>query len=253
GIHGEPGVRDEPTPPVEELAAALIEPLLAERPAGTDGRVGVIVNGLGTVKYEELFVLLKHVWDQLTDAGLDIVVSECGELVTSLDMAGASLTITWLDDELQRLWEAPAYTPAYRRGSVSPAGAGAVAAGAVSGAAVSDATGAVSDAEPSVELTEAQSAANARIVAALEVAREAIEREHVSLGALDAIAGDGDHGTGMLRGVTAARDYATAHASSQAPRDLLAGAGDAWSEKAGGTSGALWGAMLTALGAHVDE
>src|SRR5690606_1957436 len=138
--------------PVEDLAAALIAPLRAERPADADGRVGIIVNGLGTVKYEELFVLLKHVWDQLTAAGLTIVVSECGELVTSLDMAGASLTITWLDDELQRLWEAPAYAPAYRRGSVSPAGAGAVAAGAAAGAAASDATGAAAHAEPSAEL-----------------------------------------------------------------------------------------------------
>lgn len=248
GIHGEPGVRDEPTPPVEDLAAALIAPLLAERPADADGRVGIIVNGLGTVKYEELFVLLKHVWDQLTDAGLRIVVSECGELVTSLDMAGASLTITWLDDELQRLWEAPAYTPAYRRGSVAPAASGGSAAVDAAASDLAD-----TDAIPGVELTPAQAEANQVIVAALDVAREVIDREHITLGALDAIAGDGDHGTGMLRGISAALVYARAHAVGQTPRDLLAGAGDAWSEKAGGTSGALWGAMLTALGRHVDE
>src|SRR5690606_38926386 len=164
--------------PVEDLAAALIAPLRAERPADADGRVGIIVNGLGTVKYEELFVLLKHVWDQLTAAGLTIVVSECGELVTSLDMAGASLTIPWLDDELQRLWEAPAYTPAYRRGSVARAAGGA--SGAVDAAA---SAGATTDAIPGVELTPAQAEANQVIVAALEVAREVIDREHITLGA----------------------------------------------------------------------
>src|SRR5690606_21891647 len=120
----------------------------------------------------------------------------------------------------------------------------AVAADAVAGETVA------ADAPASVELTPAQASANATIIAALEVAREVIDREHVTLGALDAIAGDGDHGTGMLRGVSAALDHARAHAASVTPSDLLAGAGDAWSETAGGTSGALWGAMLTALGKH---
>jgi dihydroxyacetone kinase len=248
GIHGEPGVRDEPTPPVEELATALIAPLLAERPAGADGRVGIIVNGLGTVKYEELFVLLKHVWDQLTDAGLSIAVSECGELVTSLDMAGASVTITWLDDELLRLWEAPAYTPAYRRG--------AVAAAARSGARRGTRTEKLPDqvaSAPVEPLSGAQMRANEVIVAALDAAWRVIDREHVTLGELDAIAGDGDHGTGMLRGVSAALDFAKSRATHTSPTALLTGAGDAWSETAGGTSGALWGAMLAALGKHADR
>jgi dihydroxyacetone kinase len=240
-------VRDIPTPPVEELAAALIEPLLAERPAGADGRVGVVVNGLGTVKYEELFVLLRHVWDQLTDAGLEIAVAECGELVTSLDMAGASLTLTWLDDELLRLWEAPAYTPAYRRGSVKP-----VAVVAAAPAVVKQADAGAGTAAKAASLTAHDREANARIVAALHVARDTVNREHVMLGDLDAIAGDGDHGTGMLRGLEAALAFAKARAGDTAPRQLLAGAGDAWSDVAGGTSGALWGAALAAIGTHVD-
>jgi dihydroxyacetone kinase len=247
GIHGEPGVRDEPTPPVEDLAAALIAPILAERPGDADGRVGVVINGLGTVKYEELFVLLKHVWDQLTDVGLSIAVSECGELVTSLDMAGASLTVTWLDDELLRLWEAPAYTPAYRRGAV------AVAAGVSGQAARTDNEPQKGAAASAVSLSSAQRQANAVIVAALDAAHAVIEREHVALGDLDAIAGDGDHGTGMLRGVSAALASARKHAADLPPADVLREAGEAWSETAGGTSGALWGAMLVALGKHVSH
>jgi dihydroxyacetone kinase len=252
GIHGEPGVRDEPTPPVEDLAAALIGPLLAERPAGTDGRVGIIVNGLGTVKYEELFVLFKHVWDQLTEARLSIVVSECGELVTSLDMAGASLTITWLDDELARLWQAPAYTPAYRRGAVTPAARDSRGA---KPAPQADAARAGSGPESThtAALTDAERGANHVIVTALEAAHDVVDREHIALGDLDAIAGDGDHGTGMLRGVTAALTHARHHADDTPPDRLLADAGEAWSETAGGTSGALWGAMLAALGKHVKD
>ncbi len=246
GIHGEPGVRDVPTPPVEELAAALIEPLLAERPAGADGRVGVVINGLGTVKYEELFVLLRHVWDQLEAAGLTISVAECGELVTSLDMAGASLTLTWLDDELLSLWEAPAYTPAYKRGAVEP-----TARGAYTTRAAAEPTPSTEEL-PTVQLTASERHANERIVAALEVARDVVQRECTALGDLDAIAGDGDHGTGMLRGLEAALAFASKHAQSAAPARLLAGAGEAWSDVAGGTSGALWGAALAALGSHVD-
>lgn len=246
GIHGEPGVRDVPTPPVEELAAALIEPLVAERPAGADGRVGVVINGLGTVKYEELFVLLRHVWDQLEAAGLTISVAECGELVTSLDMAGASLTLTWLDDELLSLWEAPAYTPAYKRGAVTRTAGGTRAAGTRSEAAPT------TEELPHVQLTASERHANQRIVAAIEAARNIVQKEASNLGDLDAIAGDGDHGTGMLRGLEAALAFATKHEHDATPAKLLSGAGDAWSDVAGGTSGALWGAALAALGAHVD-
>src|SRR5690606_41830737 len=95
----------------------LLAPLLAERPADVNGRVGLVVNGLGAVKYEELFVLLRHVWDQLEEAGLHVAIAECGELVTSLDMAGASVTLTWLDEELEDLWRAPPATPADPRGA----------------------------------------------------------------------------------------------------------------------------------------
>jgi dihydroxyacetone kinase len=103
-----------------------------------------------------------------------------------------------------------------------------------------------------VELRDEQARANHVIVAALEAARDVIDREHVTLGELDAIAGDGDHGTGMLRGVNAALAFASEHAADTSPGALLRGAGDAWSETAGGTSGALWGAMLAALGKHAD-
>jgi dihydroxyacetone kinase len=262
GIHGEPGVRDETIPQVERLARGLLEPLLIEKPAECDGRVGLVVNGLGAVKYEELFVLLRHVWDQLEEAGLDVVISECGELVTSLDMAGASVTLTWLDDELEDLWRAPAATPAYRRGAVeAPRPAAAQARGAmqarearetmrtqrhVGDHAMGNASSQPSSA-PLVELTERQLTTNATLLSLLERSRTTIEGERDALGALDAIAGDGDHGTGMARGLGAAVAFTRANLESLSPRHLLAGAGEAWSETAGGTSGALWGAALTAI------
>ena len=78
-----------------------------------------VLNGLGTVKYEELFVVYRTVDRLLRAAGVEVVDPEVGEFCTSFDMAGCSLTLLWLDDELERLWTAPADTPAFRRGSVA--------------------------------------------------------------------------------------------------------------------------------------
>lgn len=133
GIHGEPGVSSHEMPTATELADLLVDGVLAEKPAGSSGRIAVILNGLGRTKYEELFVVWKTVAARLAESGHTVVSPEVGELVTSLDMAGCSLTVMWLDDELERLWTAPADTPAYRKGAV-PAGAGTRRADDVAGA-----------------------------------------------------------------------------------------------------------------------
>ena len=123
GIHGEPGIGEQDTPTADQLARDLVSRLLAEVPADIDrvdgARVAVILNGLGTVKYEELFVVYHSVGRLLGDAGIVIVEPEVGELVTSFDMAGLSLTLFWLDDELERLWAAPADAPAFRKGNTT--------------------------------------------------------------------------------------------------------------------------------------
>ena len=119
GIHGEPGVSSHDMPTAADLAALLVDGVLAETPSGATDRVAVVLNGLGRTKYEELFVVWKTVAGRLAAAGLTVVQPEVGELVTSLDMAGCSLTVTWLDEELERLWCSPADTPAYRKGQIA--------------------------------------------------------------------------------------------------------------------------------------
>ena len=122
GIHGEPGIDETDVPTADELAELFVSRLLDEVPAGIDvsgARVVPILNGLGSVKYEELFVVYRSVDRLLRAAGVEVVDPEVGEFCTSFDMAGCSLTLLWLDDELERLWTAPADTPAFRRGSVS--------------------------------------------------------------------------------------------------------------------------------------
>ncbi|MFS2032212.1 dihydroxyacetone kinase subunit DhaK, partial [Curtobacterium sp. CT11-45] len=104
GIHGERGIDETDVPSADGLAALLVDRLLDELPAGitaAGSRVVPILNGLGSVKYEELFVVYRSVQRRLVDAGVVIVEPEVGELVTSFDMAGVSLTLFWLDDELE--------------------------------------------------------------------------------------------------------------------------------------------------------
>ncbi|MBT2554643.1 dihydroxyacetone kinase subunit DhaL [Arthrobacter sp. ISL-5] len=237
GIHGEPGISEHPMPTASELAELLVSRLLADKPDDAGDRVVAIVNGLGTVKYDELFLLFGKVEPLLNKAGLTVVEPECGELVTSLDMSGLSLTLLWLDDELEQFWAAPADTPAYRKGNLAPRTRREMAGPEAATA----------------EETEKATAASAdlgRLAAAvLAQVRDVVVEHEEELGDLDAIAGDGDHGIGMRRGVDAAAAAGKQNAAAGASVErVLTEAGEAWSERAGGTSGALWGSAVIAAG-----
>ncbi|MBT1606420.1 dihydroxyacetone kinase family protein [Curtobacterium flaccumfaciens] len=246
GIHGERGIDETDVPTADGLAELLVSRLLDELPDGValEGqRVVPILNGLGSVKYEELFVVYRSVQRRLADAGVVIVEPEVGELVTSFDMAGVSLTLFWLDDELEELWAAPADTPAYRKGGV------------VAEQRVDPPTVAADAEGVGVGPATDESRAVAEQVAAGFAAVRAVLDEHADeLGRIDAVAGDGDHGIGMQRGSHAA-DVAAADAVTRGAGagTVLLVAADAWSDKAGGTSGAIWGAALEALGRLVGD
>ncbi len=236
GIHGEPGISSADWMDARTLAARLVETVLGERPEGVSGRAAVLLNGLGSTKYEELYALWGEVSALLEDAGVILVRPEVGELVTSLDMAGCSLTVTWLDDELERLWLAPADTPAYRRGN-------AVASERFTERREVVAGEAETEVEDASEASRAAAAVARRAVATLYATVEE-HKEH--LGQIDAIAGDGDHGIGMSRGSKAAAE--AAEATQGGVQTVLAAAGAAFGDKAGGTSGILWGLLLDGVG-----
>ena len=239
GIHGEPGISDADLPASPDLAALLVERLLAERPADAGNRAVVLLNGLGTFKYEELFVLYGHVSRLLVAAGVTIVQPEVGELVTSLDMSGVSATLFWVDDELEELWGAPAESPAFRKGAVAAADPTDAEAAAIVPAAVAP------DDPRHAEVGSA-------LLRGLEAVRDMVVDSEEEFGRIDAIAGDGDHGIGMARGITAAVASAAAAVSRGAGiGTVLAEAGEGWAEHAGGTSGALWGVCLTSAGASL--
>lgn len=246
GIHGEPGIKETDMPSADELAEIFVERLLNELPIDikqAEGqRVAVILNGLGSVKYEELFVVYRRVAQLLDAAKVQIVEPDVGEFVTSFNMAGASLTLMWLDETLETLWRAPTNTPAYRKGSVLVA-------------EPLSATEREESREEALPAATAESQESAkRVLQLLESVADMLQRNAKRLGDIDAVAGDGDHGIGMERGVLGAvakaRDVAARGAGAGS---LLCRAADAWADNAGGTSGALWGVALTALGTALGD
>ena len=241
GIHGEPGISSAAWMPAGELAATLVEKVLAERPGDASGRAAVLVNGLGATKYEELFTLFGEVAPRLRDAGVELVAPEVGELVTSLDMAGCSLSVTWLDEELERLWQAPADTPAFRRRTTTRSERFTVRREVQT-----------DPGQTAVEQASEASLVAAELVrAAMTALNEAVEANQDYLGKLDAVAGDGDHGIGMSRG--SHRRSPGRAGDRRGVRTTLAAAGAAFGDKAGGTSGILWGLLLDGVGRELGN
>lgn len=245
GVHGEPGLEDIDAVPADELARILFDHVVAEAPDDDTGRVAVVVNGLGATKAEELFVLWRGLLPLFEERGWRVIEPEVGEFITSMDMAGLSLTVTWLDDALEEYWCAPAYGPGYRKGTRD------VASASVGQPEEEEDVHADEVVSPS---SEASRAAARRALTLLGEARSAVRAAETDLARADSIAGDGDHGRGMVRGIDAATVAARVAVEAGAGvRTTLGRAGAAWAEHAGGSSGVLWGAALRAFGDALSD
>ena len=246
GIHGEPGLYKLPRPNADELAKILVDQILGDLPEGIDPRgskAALILSGLGSVKYEELFVLYRKVFEILDQAGVEVIEPEVGELVTSFDMAGVSLTLCWLDSQLEQSWKAPASAPAFRKGTIQGSDNDEVS--------IFDPT---QTSQIFVKGTEVSVAGSQKILAAFSEIKKVIDASFEELGRIDAIAGDGDHGIGMQRGVLAAHEALSNAVENKAgAASALNAAADAWSDVAGGTSGVIWGVILSSIASELDN
>lgn len=111
GIHGEPGIWRKPLMSADILVNEMMDRLLAETPEGGNGRVSMLINSLGATPLEELYILFRQARKRLEEAGLELIAPLVGPYVTSMEMAGASISLFHLDDELQRHYAAPANCP----------------------------------------------------------------------------------------------------------------------------------------------
>lgn len=115
GIHGEPGVRRGPLERADAITADLVQALLADLPEHGNERVDVLVNGLGATPLEELYIMFRRASRLLSDAGLVVRRVWVGEYSTSLEMAGASISVLALDEDLVPLLDSPARAPLFNR------------------------------------------------------------------------------------------------------------------------------------------
>ncbi len=115
GIHGEPGVRRGALQPADEIVDEMLAPVLSDIPYAAGDEVAVLINGLGATPLEELYVMYRRVQQTLTDKGIRVYRAYVGEFATSMEMAGASISLLKLDDELKGYLNATADTPFFKQ------------------------------------------------------------------------------------------------------------------------------------------
>lgn len=242
GIHGEAGVYESDALCASETAEVLVKRVLDEKPDTDSKKIAVILDGLGSTKYEELFVVYQTVDELLKEAGYELVEPQVGEFVTSLDMAGIALSVTWLDDELERFWKYPADTAGFKKGNVESS--------ALKKRVITEKT----VEETYQKASEASRKAAKKIVKALEAVKDRMASEEKELAKIDAVAGDGDHGRGMVKGSSyAAQAARKAYELGAGAGSTLVAAGKSWAKNAGGTSGVLWGSALEKAGKSLGD
>ena len=114
GIHGEPGIWRDKLKPADAIVDEMIERLLADRPDGSGSEVSILVNSLGATPLEELFILYRRASTTLASAGLTIVQPLVGHFATSMEMAGASISLCFLDSDIRQMLAAPADCPFWK-------------------------------------------------------------------------------------------------------------------------------------------
>jgi dihydroxyacetone kinase-like protein len=117
GIHGEPGRRREKIASAAAITGMLASPILEDLPFGSGDNVLAFVNGMGGTPLIELYVVFNELAKILKGKNITISRNLVGSYITSLEMAGCSITLVKLDNELTKLWDAPVHTPALRWGA----------------------------------------------------------------------------------------------------------------------------------------
>jgi dihydroxyacetone kinase-like protein len=113
GIHGEPGIEVTRLMTADEIADTILDKLLGDMPLSAGDEVSVMVNGLGATPLEEQYIVYRRVYARLREIGVSIFLPHIGEFATSMEMAGLSVSLFKLDDELKDLLASPANTPFY--------------------------------------------------------------------------------------------------------------------------------------------
>jgi len=247
GIHGEPGIRREPMKTADALAKEAVAALVKEAELSGGTEVALMINGFGSTTLMELYGLNDAAMKQLHGAGVNVTRTFVGNYMTSLDMAGASITVLKLDSELKAYLSAPAKTPAFvvnnpaDNGPYAPICAPPTKTGVYT---------LQTDAKHATISNETLTKNNMVYLVDL-LAQEIIANEDFFC-ELDSIAGDGDFGASLAKGFRKLKDeWEDMLAQSTDAGAFLAACGLVIMEHCGGASGPIWGSAFRAAGKSV--
>ncbi|GLU48220.1 dihydroxyacetone kinase family protein [Nocardiopsis ansamitocini] len=244
GIHGEPGSHRGPLESADEITDRFLAEILTELDPAPGDRVAVLVNGLGATPLEELYLIYRRVHQVLGRRGVLIHRHYIGEFATSLEMAGASLSIVRLDEELADLLDAPAASPFFSQGQVAPT--------ASSAPEPTDAPLAASP-TPATAPPVRRTGTPSRLRAALLEILTHLPAHAEELRALDAALGDGDLGITVSAGAEAVRSILLELPEDAHAADILTVSGTAFASANPSTFAALVGSGLMAAGAETTD
>ena len=244
GIHGEPGMRRGPLETADAVTDELMEMILADMPLGQGDEVAVLVNGLGATGQLELYILHRRVARILADRGVKIHYSWVGEYCTSLEMAGASVTLLKLDDDLKTLLDVPCRTPALTvAGALAPKGAHTTRQHAQTSRQT---------AQDRSTLKTDGTISPAGFRTMILAAADAIFANRDWLSELDGVIGDGDHGITMDIGFSAIRAE-LAQDQDETITGMSNRMGKAFLDAVGASSGPLYASAFQTAGAAVAD
>ncbi|MBU3848807.1 MAG: dihydroxyacetone kinase subunit DhaK [Candidatus Acinetobacter avistercoris] len=246
GIHGEPGIRREKIIPSKELAQRIVDDLFLDRPDLNE--VAVLVNGFGSTPMQELYLFNHDVCQHLASKGIKIYRTFVGNYMTSIDMAGASVSLLALDDELKTYLDAEAHTPAFKMdGSIARPLEFAIndcKAESILNTQIE------THAEYAKIVDEQFSIENMRYV--IDAMSACIIKNEVPFCELDAHAGDGDFGMSVAKGFKQLKRQWHELMQYERMDEFLLNCSIIIMEHCGGASGPIWGSAFRAASKSIQ-
>jgi triose/dihydroxyacetone kinase / FAD-AMP lyase (cyclizing) len=240
GIHGEPGVKRMQLQPANELTETLLGQILQHGKSGSQKRVAVMINNLGATTAMELAIVGRHAVSLLESEGFTVERIYAGTFLSSLDMAGISISVLGLDDDRLRWIDAATAAPAWPNVLKRVPGKPAVElATAVGNAAVASVG------------SGAQTRIGRRTKEAIEAACRALIAAEDELTEMDRVTGDGDLGASMARAGSAVLDAANSYPLDDTPATLKA-IGHSLGRELGGSSGPLYAVLFLRCGSVLE-
>ncbi|SNY91649.1 dihydroxyacetone kinase [Cohaesibacter sp. ES.047] len=249
GLHGEPGIRRHKLAPADEVADELVDTILKEAGLSSGDRVAVLVNGLGATSQIELYILFRRVKQRLDSEGVSIHASWVGEYATSLEMAGASVTLLKLDDTLEALLDHPCRTPALVVGTMERTSEKAVRRKPVAAPVEKVVT---SQETPRDLITEGD-VTPAIFKAMMHNVGDEIIAKKDWLSELDGVIGDGDHGMTMEIGWKAVQHALEEASDDETIESMCKRMAKAFLDAVGASSGPLYATAFLRAGTAVNN